>query len=158
MPAARTATSSSALWPKRAWLAATTSRLAGGIIHGPIFVIICSSGPQMSYRTLAEAMLAGRPYFGPALCAMQGVPERHQYFLPTVIEVARRREGPSLDVLEIGSWAGASAVTWAMALREAGASGTVTCVDPWLPYFDVEAEHRSEERRVGKECRSRGSP
>ena len=94
----------------------------------------------MSYRTLAEALLAGRPYFGPALCALQGVPERHQYFLPTVIDVARRREGLPLDVLEIGSWAGASAVTWAMAVREAGASGTVTCVDPWLPYFDAEDE------------------
>ena len=107
----------------------------------------------MSYRTLAEAMLAGRPYFGPALCAMQGVPERHQYFLPTVIEVARWREGPALDVLEIGSWAGASAVTWAMALREAGASGTVTCVDPWLPYFDVEAEHDRHYRDMNDAAR-----
>ena len=107
----------------------------------------------MSYRTLAEAMLAGRPYFGPALCAMQGVPERHQYFLPTVIEVARRREGLQLDVLEIGSWAGASAVTWAMALREADASGTVTCVDPWLPYFDVEAEHDRHYRDMNDAAR-----
>jgi predicted O-methyltransferase YrrM len=84
---------------------------------------------------------------------MQGVPERHQYFLPTVIEVARWREGPALDVLEIGSWAGASAVTWAMALREAGASGTVTCVDPWLPYFDVEAEHDRHYRDMNDAAR-----
>src|ERR1017187_2525784 len=153
MPAARTATSRSAFWPKRAWPAATTSGLAGGIIYGPIFVIICSSGPQMSYRTLAEALLAGRPYFGPALCAMQGVPERHQYFLPTVIEVARRREALQLDILEIGSWAGASAVTWAMALREARASGTVTCVDPWLPYFDAEDERDRHYRDMNDAAR-----
>src|ERR1035441_1363402 len=107
----------------------------------------------MSYRTLAEAVLAGRPYFGPALCAMQGVPERHQYFLPTVTEVARRREGPALDVLEIGSWAGASAVTWAMAVREAGASGTVTCVDPWLPYFNADNEQERTYRDMNNAAR-----
>src|ERR1017187_8662004 len=118
MPAARTATSRSAFWPKRAWPAATTSGLAGGIFYGAIFFFICFSGPQMSYRTLAEALLAGRPYFGPALCALQSVPERHQICLPIVIVLARRREGLQLDILEIGSWAGASAVTWAMALRE----------------------------------------
>ena len=107
----------------------------------------------MSYRTLAEALLAGRPYFGPALCALQGVPERHQFFLPIVIEVARRREGLQLDVLEIGSWAGASAVTWAMALREARASGTVTCVDPWLPYFDAEDERDRHYRDMNDAAR-----
>lgn len=94
----------------------------------------------MSFRTLAEALLSGRPYFGPALCAMQGAPERHRYFLPVVTGMARRREGRHLDILEIGSWAGASTVSWALALRETGAVGTVTCVDPWAPYFDVESE------------------
>jgi predicted O-methyltransferase YrrM len=58
-----------------------------------------------------------------------------------------------LDVLEIGSWAGASAVTWAMALREAGASATVTCVDPWLPYFDAEAEHDRHYRDMNDAAR-----
>ena len=89
------------------------------------------------YKSLAEALLSGKPYVGPALRAMQGVPERHQYFRPVVSCVARQRAGKGLEVLEIGSWAGASTLTWALALLQADAAGSVTCIDPWEPYFDV---------------------
>ena len=91
----------------------------------------------MSYRSLAQALLLGKPYFGPALSAMQGIPERHGYFLPVIANLASTRAAAPLAILEIGSWAGASAITWASALRETGAPGQVTCVDAWDPYFDL---------------------
>jgi len=100
----------------------------------------------MSYKHLAEALLLGRPYFGAALRARQGVAERHQYFLPVVSTFGRG--GSPLEVLEVGSWAGASTVTWTLALREAGREGKVTCVDPWEPYFEVEEESGQHYRQM----------
>ena len=94
----------------------------------------------MSYRRLAEALLEGRPYFGPAMRSLQGLATRHKYILPVVRKLARRSR---IEILEVGSWAGASAISWASALKRLGIRGRVTCVDPWLPYFDVENEQIS---------------
>ena len=91
----------------------------------------------MSYRRLAEALLQGRPYLGPCLRSLQGPPDRHRCFLPVVKSVAERAP---LEILEVGSCAGASAISWASALKKLGLGGHVTCVDPWLPYFDSEKE------------------
>jgi predicted O-methyltransferase YrrM len=95
---------------------------------------------EMSYRRLAQALLEGRPYFGPALRSLQGLAIRHKYILPVV--KALTRKGP-IEILEVGSWAGASAISWAAALKRLGLDGHVTCVDPWLPYFDLEAQSKS---------------
>ena len=38
-------------------------------------------------------------------------------------------------VLEIGSWAGESAILWASAIEASGRPGFVVCVDPWESYF-----------------------
>lgn len=45
----------------------------------------------------------------------------------------------TVNILEVGSWAGASTITWARAIRDLGLSGSVHCVDIWEPYFDLEA-------------------
>lgn len=78
------------------------------------------------------------PYFGEHLAARQGAPVRHAYMRYLVAcEVARRGGSiPSpLRILEIGSWAGGSAITWARACQEFnGGNGVVVCVDPWQPY------------------------
>jgi predicted O-methyltransferase YrrM len=49
---------------------------------------------------------------------------------------ATLRDGP-IRILEIGSWAGASAVTWARALQALGRTGGVTCIDTWRPYLEA---------------------
>src|SRR5580704_771384 len=92
----------------------------------------------MSYKRLAEALLLGKPYFDTALRARQGILERHQYFLGVVSSFPRHGHG--LEILEIGSWAGASTVTWTLALRQAERAGKVTCVDAWEPYFEVDKD------------------
>lgn len=93
----------------------------------------------MSYQRLAQALLNGRSYFGSALRALQGLPVRHKYCFPIVKLIAEKKIGPIL-ILEIGSWAGASAVSWAKAVRNFHRSGLVTCIDPWRPYFDLKAD------------------
>src|ERR1035438_7330548 len=97
-------------------------------------------GERMSYRELAEALAGDEPYFGPAMRALQGPPERHGYYLPAVKAAAAGRTS-DFRILEIGSWAGASTVSWASALRALGVEGQITCVDPWLPRSE---DHTSE--------------
>jgi len=95
-----------------------------------------SDNKGVSYRGLSEALLQGRPYFGTALLSWQALPERLRCFLPVVKAVAQA----DVEILEIGSWAGASAKSWAWALKKLGLKGHVTCVDAWLPYCDLEKE------------------
>lgn len=45
----------------------------------------------------------------------------------------------TVNILEIGSWAGASTITWARAIKDLGLMGSVRCVDIWEPYFDLKA-------------------
>ena len=79
-----------------------------------------------------------RPYFGRVMWASQGLPLRHVVMQELVrLEAIRRRTEP-FHILEVGSWAGGSAITWADALtRYHQANGRVVCVDPWKPYFEV---------------------
>lgn len=71
---------------------------------------------------------------------IQGVPARHVFMAASVEFLSRVRpiEG-ELRILEIGSWMGSSALTWAQALRKnVGGRGHVVCIDPLQPYFDAE--------------------
>ena len=44
-----------------------------------------------------------------------------------------------IDVLEIGSWCGASALTWGEAMALYTGGGRLICVDPWQSYTDLVA-------------------
>lgn len=78
---------------------------------------------------------SGRLDFGTV--AVQSPPIRHVYMWAVIRFLAEGGLKPPIRVLEIGSWAGASAITWAKALKAHSAEGTVECVDSWTPYFDV---------------------
>jgi GT2 family glycosyltransferase/SAM-dependent methyltransferase/Flp pilus assembly protein TadD len=78
-----------------------------------------------------------RPYFGRHMWASQGLPLRHVVMQELVRLQASRRPGCPLRILEVGSWAGGSAITWAEALKRYAGGGEVLCVDPWKPYFKM---------------------
>lgn len=80
----------------------------------------------------------GRPYFGRVMWATQGLPLRHVVMQELVrMEAGCLQSGP-FHILEVGSWAGGSAITWAEAIkRYQRGNGFVVCVDPWEPYFDL---------------------
>lgn len=83
-------------------------------------------------RCLAE----GRPYFGPHLFARNGPLHTHLY-LQALVDAQLARSAPVSHILEIGSWAGASALTWANAvLSLTGKYPFILCVDPWRQYFN----------------------
>ncbi len=81
---------------------------------------------------------ANQPYFGEIMWASQGLPLRHA-IMQEVIRVEAGQAGTSpLHVLEVGAWAGGSAITWAEAIcKFHGGNGLVLCIDPWKPYFDM---------------------
>jgi predicted O-methyltransferase YrrM len=85
------------------------------------------------YRALRE----GRPYFGPFMAAQQGEPSRKGYMRPLVSLVARQLPDSPINILEVGSWAGASTVAWAKALEAEGRAGKIVCVDHWNKYLDT---------------------
>ncbi|MBM4262147.1 MAG: hypothetical protein FJ145_12045, partial [Deltaproteobacteria bacterium] len=107
----------------------------------------------MSEYQLIDALLTGKPYFGPVLRATQSPPVRHGYLEALVGTVARLKTMGPIKILEIGSWAGASAITWSKALEKLGRDGTVTCVDKWQPYFEEAIETGSHYRKMNQAAR-----
>ncbi len=97
------------------------------------------------FDRLANCLLTGKAYFGSALAALQGPPVRHKYFLPTARLLCERFDEP-IRILEIGSWAGASTVSWINAFLSLGRRISADCVDKWEPYFDLTLEQAAHYR------------
>lgn len=102
----------------------------------------------MTERMLIESLLKNEPYLGSVFLAFQGDPRRHGYMTAVVQSLAAESHHDSIEILEVGSWAGGSTLTWGLALREARATGRVTCVDPWQPYFDTDINRDSHYREM----------
>ena len=92
------------------------------------------------------------------MAATQGLPGRHAIMTALIGTLANSRT--SVDILEVGSWAGGSAITWAKALDCFGVQGRVHCVDHWRPEFDAAANtapvyrEMSARRRAAASARS----
>lgn len=95
----------------------------------------------MSLDRVLHALSGGKPYFPPGLFGIQSSPERYIYMQATVHLLAQIRPKQTLRILEVGSWVGASALTWLDALdRYTGGNGEVWCCDLWEPYLEVPPE------------------
>jgi len=83
--------------------------------------------------TVFRALFGDAPYFGGTTFGFQGNSQRH-IFMACAAQLARR-PGQPMRILEIGSWMGSSALTWAQTLRQTHPEGgTITCVDLWGPF------------------------
>ncbi len=78
---------------------------------------------------------AGRPYFGPVMLGAQTWDVRMPHMRRALALAAAAPAGGELRVLEIGSWAGQSAILWASEMARANRPGRVYCVDPWRPFL-----------------------
>ncbi len=83
-----------------------------------------------------RSIIEGQPYFGSRFASSQGDPARHGY-MDAVVAMLAASGRTAIDILEVGSWAGGSAVTWARALQRRGLPGRVYCVDHWKQRFDL---------------------
>lgn len=90
----------------------------------------------MSYKSLLETISADKPIFGHKY-AILSAPVRHSFIIATIWYLTKSKKIPDIQVLEIGSWYGASALSWGQGLKEFNDSmGTLTCVDGWQSFFD----------------------
>ncbi len=106
----------------------------------------------MSREDLDRALAAGHPYFGAELAARQGAPRRHAYMRATVRHLVENGMRSPL-ILEVGSWAGGSAVTWGRALERWADGGTVVCVDHWSAYWDLSRNADALYQRMDRAAR-----
>lgn len=104
-----------------------------------------------SYVLYKECLRANQPYFGVYMSATQGNPVRHAYMSQLVKFESAHRDNRSFKVLEVGSWAGGSAITWAQAIKSHHhGNGIVVCVDSWEPYLDLNKERGKHYLRMNK--------
>lgn len=104
---------------------------------------------------LTAVLASGVPYFGHEMAARQGAPRRHAYMQAAVKLLAAEGVRSPL-ILEIGSWAGGSAVTWGRALQRYCAGGSVVCIDAWQPYFDLGKNSEDVYRAMDEAARNGG--
>lgn len=76
--------------------------------------------------------------------AILSAPVRHVFMIATIWYLTNEKRPEHLQILEIGSWIGASALSWAQGLKVHNqGKGTITCIDAWKPYFN-HATHTNE--------------
>ncbi len=94
-----------------------------------------------------DALAGEDMYFGRQIGGIQANIRRYGHMSELVRFVCERRRQPGpVKILEIGSWIGASAITWARAIEAHNdGKGQVICVDPWSDlrtYRDTGAPYR----------------
>ena len=93
---------------------------------------------------IETALSSNQPYFGHAVRGIQSGPLRYAILRSLVKGVINQEYTNSINVLEVGSWIGASALTFARSIRDFnGGDGLVTCVDKWEPYIDTSIDNGS---------------
>jgi len=103
-------------------------------------------------------MTNNKPYFGQIMAAAQGDPIRRAHMTELVRVMCRERAGRPFHILEIGSWAGGSTITWANAIVQHNNShGAIICIDPWKSHLEAEGagdtdkEHNLTRQIMNKE-------
>src|SRR4051794_36395924 len=98
----------------------------------------------MSLTAAFYSVSGGKPYFPTGLYGIQSHPLRYVFMQATVHLLAEQSRGAPLRLLEIGSWVGASALTWLYGLDQyAGGKGMLVCCDSWEPYHPIDAKRRA---------------
>ncbi len=111
-------------------------------------------GPRDAADYWLKTRVRHEPYFGPVLAAGQTNAARMRIARRLVERESGRRPGDPLKILEVGSWSGGSAITFAEALRDHHAGrGVVVCVDPWEPYLDTSVNTNAMHRRMQRAAR-----
>lgn len=77
-----------------------------------------------------------QPYFGSYLFSKQGNVLRHYYLEKLIEQYCTRFNNDSCKFIEIGSWAGGSAITICKALEKHSHNSKLFCIDNWSPYFN----------------------
>ena len=86
----------------------------------------------MSKDHFEESFRTSRPYFGPYLACRRSWPQVYGAQQRLMKKLASLRRSGPIEILEVGAWAGASAVSWGFALQSHyGGRGRIVSVDIW---------------------------
>lgn len=91
-------------------------------------------------KQLLNFIAGNKPLFN-AEYAILSAPVRHLFMIGIIwyLNRPRKRSYPDMHILEIGSWMGASALSFAQGLIEYNnAEGKITCLDAWQPFLNRE--------------------
>jgi predicted O-methyltransferase YrrM len=96
---------------------------------------------MMSNNPMLNFIAGTKPMFNLDY-AILSAPVRHIFMMGAVWQLTREKTNDNLQILEIGSWVGASALSFGQGLRlHNNARGTITCVDAWKPFFNRETHN-----------------
>ncbi len=91
-----------------------------------------------------------KPHFD-GIYGMTANPLRQIFMMGSIWFLANEKKNQSLNILEIGSWGGASALTWGEALHiHNRGEGTLTCVDAWKPYYHQNEIYDDLSKKINK--------
>lgn len=77
--------------------------------------------------------------------AVLSAPIRHLFMIGVVWFLSKKTDIKNINILEIGSWFGASTLSWAQGLiTYSEKNSSITCVDAWQPFFDMDV-HANEQ-------------
>lgn len=92
---------------------------------------------DINYLKYRKALKQDQVYFGAYLSASQGSHLRRAH-MEKLVELECQGKSSEVKILEIGSWAGGSAILWAKALTKYNeGKGNVFCIDPFTSYIDL---------------------
>lgn len=90
----------------------------------------------MSSKSMLQFIAGDKPIFNIDY-AILSAPVRHVFMMGVVWYLTKAEKKKNLQILEIGSWVGASALSFGQGLTlHNNAEGTITCVDAWKPFLD----------------------
>ena len=91
---------------------------------------------------ILTTLFPDEPLFPKSIFGIQGNPRRHLFMITTV---AMKKESSPITILEVGSWVGSSALTWAQAIDYfIPEKGRILCVDAWDHYVSNEDMERGK--------------
>jgi predicted O-methyltransferase YrrM len=110
----------------------------------------------MSRKSMLQFIAGNKPIFNIDY-AILSAPVRHVFMMGVVWYLTNAEKNNNLQILEIGSWVGASALSFAQGLSlHNNAKGTITCVDAWKPFLDRSTHqddvYKTMEQALGTEA------
>tara|TARA_B100000768_G_scaffold163465_1_gene164762 strand:- start:9648 stop:10493 length:846 start_codon:yes stop_codon:yes gene_type:complete len=84
--------------------------------------------------------------------AVLSAPIRHLFMIGVIEYLNKDDDRNQTDILEIGSWFGASTLSWAQGVSlYSGENSSITCIDAWEPFFDMDIHSESDYAREMEE-------
>lgn len=89
-----------------------------------------------SFMVYCKEKMKYKPYFGSYLFSKQGNVLRHYYLEKLIKYYCENCNNENCKIIEIGSWAGGSAITICKALEKHSHNSKLFCIDNWTSYLN----------------------